>query len=179
MNNTLTTEDFKGFMDAFGSAISNEHKELFQRVIDSSNIPGFSNPEEFFFSVLYPFDNFVDGFIRSKVSNNEDVVFIYKNNQFIERHFESVIKINEGWPCCADKSRTIMRGLVEFYSSGKEIQFNYDAEYTYHLPKKVFTSHAEIIGFYQGAKSLYYGNSDKFLKAMLKIIGGGSDDKNS
>jgi hypothetical protein len=51
-----------------------------------------------------------------------------------------------------------------------EISWDYSAEYTYHLPKQIFTTHSEIIEFFNGIHHLYYGNPDAYIKAMANSL---------
>lgn len=53
--------------------------------------------------------------------------------------------------------------------TGKKITFDYDAEYTYGYPKSVLKTHDEIINFYKGLKSLYYGKPTDYLNSMRDI----------
>lgn len=124
--------------------------------------------EDFYFSVLYPIENLIDG-ISQQISSCGKTQFILTHSQFIERHFEGLIRQHEGFACCADKSRTIMEKLFLAYLNDEEIQFNYDAEYTYHLPKKIFKTHDEIIMFFDGIFALYYGKPKKYLMALQSI----------
>ena len=122
--------------------------------------------------VIHPFDNFIDGMIQTNISKNDDIGFIFRNSQFVDRHFCNLIEKIDGSACSADRSRTIVRALVNFFSTGKEISFDYNQEYTYRLPETVFRTHGEIIDFYQGIKNIFYGSPDKYLLAMQKIYAG-------
>lgn len=108
---------------------------------------------------------------------NQDVVFIFQNSQFVERHFRYFIEKIDGRAYSADRSRTIIKALVATFSTGEDISFNYEQEYTYHLPEKVFRTHQDIIEFYQGVKNLFYGNPDKYLLAVKKIYQGLQEKK--
>jgi hypothetical protein len=103
------------------------------------------------------------------------VVFIFSNYNFIEHHFVYWIKEVEGWQCSADKSRTIVKRLLAFYKEGTKIEFDYSGEYTFHLPKIIFTTHDSIIEFYKGLKDLKYGNPTNYLAALKSLI----DKKNT
>ena len=150
--------------------IEKDKIELYQSIIDKKCYDNINDLQEFYFGLIYPFENFLDGLIQAEVSKDRDVRFIMLNSQFIERHYEKLIIKFEGSAYCADKSRTIMRNLVMFYKTGEKISFDYNQEYTYHLPKVIFKTHDNIIEFYQAIKDFYYGNSEKYLKAMLNII---------
>ena len=114
------------------------------------------------------FDDFIEGTIES-VTNNSDALFLFQYSQFVEQHIEWLIEQYEGSPCCADKSRTIIKGIAKFYLNGTPIAFNYKQEVTYHLPKRILQSHDQIIDLFQGLQQLYYGNPQAYL-ATLKSI---------
>ncbi|WP_440880652.1 hypothetical protein [Tenacibaculum sp. C7A-26P2] len=165
----MKKRDLTNFLDSIAGSIEQKEINLFKSIIESSEITNFKDHEEFFHGVLYPFDQFIRGFVKSKIANNEDVVFIIKNQNYIEHNYARIIEQKEGSPCSADKSRTIIKCLLDYYKSGQEINFNYEQEYTYHLPKEVFKTHDHIIKFYEGLKHLWYGNNRKYLEALLII----------
>ena len=166
----MEKEEIIKFIDNFTNIIESDNMDLYKNIIENSSIKKFDDVEDFDIMINYDWSNFIDSFVKINISNSEDVAFIYKNYSFIERHFVKLIEKYEGFSCCADKSRSIIKGIVNFYQSDIKIQFNYDAEYTYHLTKKIFTSHDEIIDFYQGLKFLYYGNNEKYLKAYSELL---------
>ena len=166
----METAQITSFLESFRDGITEGNKKLYKKVIESSEIKGFDNYEEFYFAVIYPFEQMLDGFVRSEISDNGDAVFLMTNSQFVESHFEGIVKNKEGFSCCADKSRTIMKMLIKFYSTGEKIEFDYDAEYTFHLPKTVFKTHDQIIDFYKGVKDLFYGSSQKYLKSLKATL---------
>lgn len=166
----MKTESIKDFLSSMSESIENEKIELFKRIIDSSEIKIYENPNEFFYAVLYPWEKFISGFLKSTLNANRDVEFIWEHSEFIDRHFKNLFEKYEGSACCADKSRTIVNRLLKYYSSGERIEFNYDSEYTYHLPKKIFKNHDHIVDFYEGLKSLLYGNPEKYIKALKAVL---------
>ncbi|MFT5150019.1 MAG: hypothetical protein ACI86P_002713 [Flavobacteriales bacterium] len=157
------------FIDSMMGEISSEEKELAKKIIASSNLKEFKGYSEFFFAIIYPFNQFTSGFIKTTVADSEEVVFLMTQSQFVEAHFEKEIEKREGWQCSADKSSVIMKCLIEFYKTGKRIEFNYDQKYTYHLPKTVFKDHDSIISFFEGLHSLFYGNNTKYLQYCLSL----------
>lgn len=165
----MKTEDMKDFLEVMDGVIEKEKIELFKKIIDSSEIKNYSNPREFFYAVLYQWDKFISGFLKSTLNANKDVVFIYKNSRYIDRHFQELFQKYEGSACSADKSRTIVNRLLKFYSTGSPIDFCYDGEYTYHLPKKIFKNHGQIISFYEGLKALLYGRPQKYIEVLSAI----------
>ena len=166
----MKTEQIKGFLSSMMDVIGAKNIELYNKIIDSGEIPRFDGPREFFFAVLYPWDNFIEGFVKSEISPNPDVVFIYRNSEFIDRHFCSLFEKIEGSAYSADKSRTIVKSLLDFYLNGNRIEFNYEGECTYHLPKKIFKDHDSIVSFYQGLKGLMYGRSVSYLQSLKELL---------
>ncbi|MDB4726133.1 hypothetical protein OAF54_01760 [bacterium] len=104
------------------------------------------------------------------MSDNDDVIFILSHSSFIESNFKNLFEKYEGSSCCADKSRTIVKSLIHHFVTGEPIRFNYDQEYTYHLPKGMFRVHSEIIGFYKALKALHYGKFDKYITELGSIM---------
>lgn len=98
--------------------------------------------------------------------------FAVKNHGFIERNFCSLFRLIEGSGCSADKSRTVMRKIVNFLRTGEEIKFNYDTEYTFNLPKKIFKTHEEIYAFFIALMRLNMGYPEEFIVIYGKIIVG-------
>jgi len=166
----METSELVGFLEAFKGSMSDDNKNLYKKIIESSEISGFTGYEEFYFAIIYPFDNFIDGFVQSEISDNEDVIFLMRNSQFIENNFQELIVNKEGSACCADKSRTIIKRLIEFYITGEKIEFDYEAKYTYHLPKTIFKSHDHIVSFYKGLQGLFYGKNEKYLQSLRLVL---------
>ena len=142
---------------------------MYKNLIDSSGINNYNTIDEFYYGIIYPFEKFTSGLIKSEISPNRNVVFIYQKLRFVENHFRNLFETIEGSACCADKSRAIVKRLIEFYKNGTKIEFDYNGEYTFHLPKKIFKTHESIICFYEGLHSLYYGISEKYLTALLNL----------
>lgn len=158
----------KTVLSALSQDIDDRDKELYTSLFKDKS-PEIKNPEDFYFQFMYPHEKFLRGLIQVELSNDPDVKFILMRGQFLEHHFEKWIERIEGHACCADKSRTIMKSLFDFYLNRKPIVFNYEQEYTYHLPSKIFKTEDEIVTFYTGLKHLYYGNPTDYLKAIADL----------
>jgi len=113
----------------------------------------------------------VDGLL-STVSDNKDASFFLKHGEFVEKHFVRFIEKKEGPACSADKSRFIMRALINYYLNGDEINIDYSQEYTYHLPVSIFNTHDKIVNFALSLQKLYYGHHEEYIKEILKIENG-------
>jgi hypothetical protein len=160
----------KEILTLMSDSIEQESIELYGKLIDEKCFKKIEDVEDFYLGLIYPHEQFISGLIKSEISKNNDVVFILENSQFIEHNFGYWIQKVEGSSCYADKTRTILRRLVEFYKIGTKIEFDYTAEYTFHLPKVVFKTHESIIEFYEGVRSLRYGDPTRYLNALKKLI---------
>jgi len=125
-------------------------------------------PENFHTFLLYPLSQAVEGLLSTELGS-EEAKFLVKHYRFVESHFERLIVKFEGRACCADKSRTILKRLLTFLTTGNEIAFDYTQQYTYHLPRCIFTTHADIVMFFKGLHNLYYGNPDQYLEALNEL----------
>lgn len=160
----------KQTLDLMIDSIGDNQVKLYKSLIDKKCYDKINNIDEFYFGLIYPFEQFISGLIKIEISKNEDIVFILKYSNFIKSHFENWIKKIEGSACCADKSSVILKSLYSFFKDNKSIEFNYNQEYTYHLPKTIFNTHDKIIDFYKSIKNLKYGHPDLYFKEVEKLI---------
>ena len=172
--NTVTEDEIKSVLTGMLGSARSENIELFEKLTKDTtylNAIDLNCPDDFYMGVLYPHQKFVRGLIDKKIvaGRNEKVYFLMLQSQFIEHHFQTWIKKVEGFGCCADKSRTILRRLLRFFVLGEEIKWDYEGEYTFHLPKKIFTTHVEIISFYEALESLYYGTPEKYFAMITQL----------
>jgi hypothetical protein len=163
--------NIENFLNRFMGSVSEENREMYRKIIGEGEVDKniFLNYDKFYYGVKYSFEKFMDGMLMECVSEDRDVVFLMMNGRFVERHYSSVISKMEGSMCSVDKARTIVRSLIRYYKEGELIKFDYDGEYTYHLPKVIFKEQCRIIEFYEAVKSLYYGNSEKYMKIICML----------
>ena len=163
-NKKTPTEDaISKVITALATSADAENVKLYRKIIGENGLCAVVDPEAFYFKMVYPFEQFLSGYIRVEITDRSDLTFLLLHSQFVERLFISEIKKREGWACSADKSRAIIQGLATFFRTRSKIAWNYEGDYTYHLPKKVFTTHDSIIEYFNAIWRLYYGNSDKYL----------------
>lgn len=166
----ITKEDIHNVLDAFIGVIDKENLDLYKRLVDGHPNIKTNDYGDFHFLLVYPFEKFLKGMVQSTFGGcYADIDFIMLNSQFVERHFASLIEKVEGHACSADKSRSIMNRLIHFFETGEEIKWDYNTQFTYGMPKKIFTNHAEIIAFYQSLVNLYYGNPTAYIKEYEKL----------
>ncbi len=168
-------KELESVINSIVSAASKENLDLFLALSSNKSIDkAVENVKrcdggDFYFGLTRPIEKVVDGLL-STVTENRSAKFILKHYMFVEGHILTLIKQHEGNACSADKSRTIVRKALNFYINGKEIEFDYNAEYTYHLPKKIFKTHDEIVSFIDALNSLYHGRSILYIKYLADTI---------
>lgn len=153
MSNEIENKSIENVLTGVLEGFKQENIELFKKLYGDKKIE-IKDPETFFFEFIYPHEKLMDGLINSTLGNNNELVFLLTQYKFIECHFEKLIQRREGHSCCADKSRTIMRSLFKHFVSGEKIEFNYEAEYIFHLPEKIFKTHDDILDFKKSLKML-------------------------
>ena len=162
-------------LSAMLSAIDSESTNAYQQAkdnpvfIDAVNAIKANNVEDFRFSILFPFEQMIEGLLNEHVKSHE-AKFLFKHWDFVESHFERLIERFEGGACCADKSRTIAKHLLVSLITGEKLEFDYNQEYTYHLPKLIFKTQEENILFFKALHRLYYGQPEQYLNSLQTIL---------
>lgn len=176
--------DITNVLGAIMSATEQESDQVFAAIADQPEIVRACElivkcrPDEFAIVVGYQFNKVLGALVRSvlKPSSPEEKArmelaeFLFLRAREIEVHYKRIIVKFEGGECSSDKSRTIMRSLAVFFITGKPIKFNYSGEYTYQIPKRVFTTHDGIIEFFYGLREFHYGYPDRYLKALASAM---------
>ena len=168
----LTKSSIKSVIEAMFANVLEENTQVYKHVKDNENIKEAvstvkdGDPEGFFYSLIYPLDNFIEGLLSHEIGANDKLQFLFMESQFIDIHFKHIIQVKEDWPCSADKSRSIIKRLAKWLLTGERIEFDYNADVTYHLPKTVFTTHEDIEEFFMALYRLCYGNSRDFVELM-------------
>ncbi len=141
-----------------------------QAFVQAASYAKDNNFEAFDYLFLHEIEKPINGLLES-ICESDDFTFLMLHGHDIEVHFAHFIKQFEGTACNADKSRTIIRSLLKHFRTGDDIKFNYDAEFTYHLPNTIFKTHDDIIEFYKGLRKLIItGNPDAYLLALQVIM---------
>lgn len=173
---TDKTQGIKTVLEALLKGGQAEGQLLYAQIYDEEiiqkarNAAQSGNPERFFFALGYQLQKVIDAVVEGEFPQNQNAQFLMANAHFIESHLDKIFTKFEGMACSHDKTKTVMKALLRFFTTEKRIEFNYDGEYTYHLPKKVLRDHDSIIAYFTGLHHLYYGNPDRYLVAMQGII---------
>lgn len=136
----------------------NEFIDNARRCIESDNV------DMFRYCVIDALNAPVDALLDEVNGKNDMLPFVFKHHGMIERHFQNLFSKIEGRACSADKSRTVIRSLARYCRTGEEIKFDYDGKYTFHLPKKIFKTHDEIMELVKALRTLYVmGRADELI----------------
>ncbi|MBC8740474.1 hypothetical protein F6X40_27950 [Paraburkholderia sp. UCT31] len=168
-------DGIKNVLEGLLAGIHADNEQLFDTVAatpvvkDAVGKVSEGDLDGFYFALLYPLSNMVDGLLERELPLSREAQFLFKHSTFVESHFRRLIEKFEGSACCADKSRTILAKLLRFFNTGAEVSFDYTQKYTYHLPTKVFTTHHEILGFFAALQSLLFGRGEPYVAALGAI----------
>ena len=159
-------DTLKSIFDTLLQGQQEENNNLYRKIIADNKIE-VRNIEGFNYILVWPYEGFLKGLICEKFGNSFDMRFLFLNNRFIQNYFRTIILKYEGSACSEDKVKTIMESLINYLKNGTPITWNYEAEYTFHLPKKIFTEHQQIIEFFEALKGLHSGKIEKYLQWTL------------
>lgn len=148
--------------------VDGDAKDKWVKVIEQLELDGIKTAEDYQMKVLFPLELQLKPQIFKHLYKKDDhnMEFLLNNYYYVESHFNRLFNQFEGMFASSDKSRTIMSRLLDFYKDGKEIEFDYSAEYTYHLPQAIMKNPEEVIRFYTVIKRLHGGYYDEYIKFM-------------
>jgi len=135
-------------------------------VISDEVIKKTKSVNDFYYLLQKPYEQFLNGFVQIVFSGNDQASWLFTHYCFVESNFAGLVSAVEGTSCSSDKSQTIVNSLAKFLLKEDRIVWNFDQEYTYHLPKTVFQTHESVVDFYKALQRLYYGNPDMYIRYM-------------
>ena len=160
MENKIFTDIFRSLQEEQ----TQENIELAKDLAKDLEIDG--NYSDFHYELIYPYHNFLKGFIAMRYHQNDDLEFLFINGGFIKRHFKRVIVNFEGSVCSADKSRGIINILIRYFISKTPIVF----EDNYSTCKLTFINEEDVLSFYYALKQLHYGVPDSYFEEYKKML---------
>ncbi|MCV9964871.1 hypothetical protein OIU34_23545 [Pararhizobium sp. BT-229] len=178
VENVSVTELEKGITGIFSSFLAEEKKKALASLSKHEDEPEVQEAAEalhrldyqkFRGSLLRHHQRISETLVEKVLGDNPRLAFLLINQVFVSRHVRNLFVDIEGSACCADKERTVMRALLRHYHKGARIEFNYDGEYTYHLPQIVLRDHESVVAYFEALYGLYYGNPKAYMQEMLKI----------
>lgn len=146
-----------------------EDKDFLAKLNDLSS----HRVKDFLFLYNHDYSCFTDVLMAElfKISlDNRNLLFLMKHYDFVEIQFKKLITNIEGHPCSADKSGFIMSSLINHFKDNKSITLNYNQEYTYHLPEKIFNSEEKILKFFDAVHRLYYGQTEIYFNVYNEVL---------
>lgn len=163
-------ENLKQAINAISDIFDKEKKESYEdlKLARLNDLPSIND----FDLLLYNLEDKVIRLIESGKEGYElshDAKFLYMKIKFVKHQFRSVIEKTEGSCCSADKVRSILSVIKADVVDGKVKEFDYDGEYTFHLPDKVFKTHDDIMRFFRAIKRLYYGNPVDYMMELQRL----------
>lgn len=164
----INNKTMSDFLSCLSDRIGEENKEIFNKIINLYDHE-IDSAESFYFSKIYAWEKFIDGYLKHSFKNN-NTIYIYKNYYLLYKHLTRLFETHEGSACCADKARTILNVLIDYFEENKQIQFNYDSEYTYHLPKLILKNQEDVLEYYDSLIKLFSGNVLAYIEKYNKII---------
>lgn len=169
-------DEITSLLSSMLAGIDTENKTAYQMVEHNPTMANANaallrgDPMAYQQCLLHPISRVIDGMLHNTLPGNYLAQFLFKHPRYVADHFERVITLYEGRSSCADKSKAIVRALGLHYVDGKEIAWDYDQEYTFHLPKHVFKTEQEVLTFYEAIVNLYSGDPSPYLQALKLII---------
>lgn len=154
-------DDLKQYLNVSGTQIVSEAKDALKQ----------RDPEDFFYSFSYKIQQAVDGMLESELKN-DSAVFLFSHSDFVDTNLTSLFSRFEGHACSADKARTVIRSLARHFVDGKPIEFDYEAEITFHLPKTILTTEKDVLGYFRALCMLYYGDFMGYTSHLKTVIEG-------
>jgi hypothetical protein len=128
-----------------------------------SDVTGFNH------TLLQPLGSLIDGLLSRELPNNQNARFLFKHGHLVAMHLRNLYERYEGSSCCMDKARGVIRKLSDFFISGKEISFNDEGPYRFHVPTTILRTHKDIVAFFEALQSLTHGRPEPYLQALLAV----------
>lgn len=162
LTSLIANAEAESIRDAYAALATHEQAQAGLQKILALDLEGY------YHAVTYPASKVTRGLVGLAYPGNHEVQFIFENYAFLRAHTRELIESCEGSSCCADKARTVCKTLARYFAENKEIVFNYEAEYTFHLPRVVLTTQEDILEWYQAIKRLTVGKGDQYMAALAK-----------
>jgi hypothetical protein len=175
----ISADEFgKGISDIFSTFLDREKQTALETLARYENEPEVLEAAEALRDLDYKkFDRALirhhkrvsEALIERELGKNRHLAFLLLNQDFVSRHIRNLITDIEGGACCADKERTITRALIRFYYHDVRIAFDYEGEYTYHLPEIILRDHESVVAYFEALYNLHYGLPKAYVEEMAKI----------
>lgn len=136
--------------------ITTSQEEASKRYADSIAIIKKMDMESYDMRIRFPLEQCVD-----IIHKSDEGAFIFSHYGYVESCFNRLISDNEGSPCCADKSRYIIKGLYRQFEGGDELRLEKKDE-SFWISNYLTVD--KSIKFLRAIWSAYYGNHIKLFE---------------
>lgn len=126
------------------------------------------------FNILFMFelDQILDMAIKNALpdvseKNKNNLIFLYKNYEFIENQLEWLIKQREGIACVNDKTRWLLHHYAKFQLDGAALDMTI-SEKCFWKPK--FGTGEHWLSFIDGIQAMYYGKNNVFFEKITSLL---------
>jgi len=172
MNNNDIKNTIKNVIQGLLDATEAEAKdtELYKFIlgkIEKATL-GIDDPEDFYYRIMYDFNNVLDAAVSSAPSTNDWLVkSIFLDYAFFDNHLTKFCETLEGPAYSTDKSRYLLKCVVKCRINGGRIQLHPCPE-NFHHPK---TGNWEMwLKYVEGVGRLRHGDPGPYLKAYKNLI---------
>lgn len=167
----------KNFIDGLINSFEKSDQEMInnnyhEQVNALVNNRYFANPEEYNIMISYQFDKILKESIK-RIHPNLDksqlskYLFIYKNYSFLEQSIRFIMVKNEGYTCCADKSRWIIKKYMNYIITQEKLDIE-ELRTHYYVPNN--GSFEDWMGFCNSIYEMRYGDFKNYLTYLQKLI---------
>lgn len=130
--------------------------------------------EEFELFFVYPIQSCVESIVKRALDVESEsclLVFLVAHRDFVVSHLEWLFSRYEGHAYSVDKSDTVYSAMIKQAMLGNsvDLNFSYEGQYTFHLPKKILKDPGEIAAFAKAVSELYYGNGEVYCNFVNKF----------
>lgn len=171
---TVTKESLQNMFEALLSSRDKELEETYKEFLESDKGKELikyakdGDAEKYYLFFSFPFNELSDHILRTAGLDGK-LQFIFNNYNYVNDHYEKIIRDFEGDACCYDKSSHIVRMIIRFLITGKKMENDPNAEYTYHHTKNVFLTHDDIYEHFVAILQLYHGDFKNYLQSLKQI----------
>ena len=131
-----------------------------------------NDKERFSVFVTYSIDQILEELIVSahpEISSNniDQFVFLYLHYSFLDNNLTEFIRNQEGFACCADKSRWLLNAYEKYLAQGIVPNMTIE-EKTYWKPE--FGTGEQWIALIKSIEHLYYGHVSRYIQAVQTLL---------
>lgn len=176
MDKNELKKGFEVIINSLFIAEENKIKPEIEKALKKIEQSGYdiSNPEKFNLNLGYKLERILKGISKNlykienvNIKDRNKPSFIFTQYSFLEHNITSLCVLKEGSGCSADKSRFILNMYLNYSLTGEIPEFDPSIE-KFYIPK--VGTYQEWMDLCDGLYNLYYGKTEKYLKAYHKLV---------